>query len=168
MGQGFGVNTQLSIWLHRNYWKGSFFFCCLFVFFFIVVWFELDIVKKIFCSSSPPSPQSFGQWARRSWKFLHMCLLVVPVWKLLQHPFWDTWKAIGKPRELTTVSFLKPQDPREPTCLSFHISESSHNGLLHYIQGFLFVKKEDLGGMELLHLGLQNMILSAFATQSSL
>lgn len=42
---------------------------------------------------------------------LCLCLMRVPDWRYLQHPFRNIWKAIRKPRKLTSMLFLKFQGP---------------------------------------------------------
>lgn len=49
----------------------------------------------------------FPKEADFSWGYFSMYLLLDLGCRLFQHPIWDIWKAIRKPRDLTVMSFLK-------------------------------------------------------------
>lgn len=69
-------------------------------------------MKNCFYSVRSPFSQFFGQRKKAFLGLLCLCLLTVPGWRYLQFPVKDLWEAIRKPRELTTMSFLRSQGPQ--------------------------------------------------------
>ena len=117
--------------------------------------------QKDFSSSTPQFPQSSGQWDRLLWKF-YVCAYwwfpwteepgglqsmglqkVRHIWAAKhsseggssfesQHPFWDTWTVVGKPRELKVL--LSPLI--SPSCLVISQAPGHQQSLSSFFSHF--------------------------------
>lgn len=152
VGQGLGG----TYWLTLIYWnhggRGT-------VLPLVFGWNRTDIAKKGFLLLCHSFCSPFTKENKLFWSFFFICLLVGLFSRLMECPVQDIWKATRKPRELTTVLFLKSRGTFV-VCLLFNSSQSLPMLFCCVMSRDFFFYGQVLGGVKQLHFGKTEILCS--------